>query len=216
MPLLGQRQAHQGDGGRLVLVGAFGACLRATLRGLGYDLDLASHREPIDTTRANRSGIGRHCVALAQLDHTCVGVDPTERYVEKAGQASESSDVASRCSFVVGDMRQLPALGVANFTGGFDLALSLFSSLGYFADEADDLAVLRGYNAALKSGGALVIDTQCKETVLAKPAPCFASRKGGTLVVEEREYDPLTDRLRSEWTLIRGDVVVRRASINLQ
>ena len=161
-------------------------------------------------------GIGRHCIALAQLGHRCVGVDLTEGYVETARRAAQDSDVTSKCSFIVGDMRQLPGLGIADFAEGFELALSFFSSFGYFADEADDLTVLRGYYEALKPGGAVVIDTQCKETVLAKPNPCFAYRSGKTLVVEEREYDPLTDRLQSQWTLVRDDTVVRRASMNIR
>jgi SAM-dependent methyltransferase len=161
-------------------------------------------------------GIGRHCVALAQRGCSCVGVDLTPGYVERAKRSAESSGVAARCSFLVGDMRELPALGIPDFDGGFDLALSLFSSFGYFADEADDLAVLQGYRAALQQGGLLVVDTQCKETVLAKPNPCIARRYGDTLAVEEREYDALTDRLASTWTLVRDEQVVRRTSMTLR
>jgi SAM-dependent methyltransferase len=161
-------------------------------------------------------GVGRHCVAMAQRGHACVGVDLADRYIEAARQAAKDNDVSAKCSFLVGNMRELRALGITDFEGGFDLAMSFFSSFGYFADEADDLAVLRGYFDALKPGGALVIDSQCKETVLAKPRPCFAYRRGETLVVEEREYDPLADRLQSEWTLVRDDKAVRRASMNIR
>jgi len=161
-------------------------------------------------------GFGRRCAALARLGHTCVGVGFTGAHVEMARQTAETSGVASKCSFLVGDIRQLPAVGIADFVGGFDLALSLVSSFGYFAEEADDMAVLRGYCEALRTGGALVIDTPCKETLLAKSNPCLAYRRDETLVVEEREYDILTARLRSHWTLVRDDAVVRRASMNLR
>jgi hypothetical protein len=45
----------------------------------------------------------------------------------------------------------------------FDLALSLFTSFGYFAAREDDLTVLQNVRAGLRPGGAFLIDVVGKE-----------------------------------------------------
>ena len=45
----------------------------------------------------------------------------------------------------------------------FHLALSLFTSFGYFEDECDDLQVLRNVHRSLKPQGVLVMDVVSKE-----------------------------------------------------
>lgn len=46
---------------------------------------------------------------------------------------------------------------------GFDLAINLFTSFGYFEEEADDRKVLANVLASLNSGGAYVMDMMGKE-----------------------------------------------------
>ncbi len=92
--------------------------------------------------------------------------------------------------------------------GAFDLALSMFTSFGYFDDKDEDIAVLRNVYASLRPGGALVMDVVGKE-LLARGFKPASSRKypDGTVIIDRRGvYDDWT-RVRMEWTLIRGDDV---------
>jgi SAM-dependent methyltransferase len=59
---------------------------------------------------------------------------------------------AARLTFVRCDMRQLKC------DGEFDYAINIFTSFGYFVDEAENRRVLQGIRSALKPGGKLVID----------------------------------------------------------
>ena len=47
----------------------------------------------------------------------------------------------------------------------FDLALNLFSSLGYFEDPDDNVRALACFHDSLKPGGKLVVDTMAKEVL---------------------------------------------------
>jgi SAM-dependent methyltransferase len=62
-----------------------------------------------------------------------------------------------RIELVEGDMRDFrrPA--------SYDLALSMFTSFGYFESRADDLRVLRNVRESLKPGGVFVVDVMGKE-----------------------------------------------------
>ena len=78
-------------------------------------------------------GPGRHAVRLARQGYTVVGVDPSARFLAMARAAATAGD---RIEFVEGDARDL------DFVDEFDIALSLFSSWGYF-DDVTNQDVLR-------------------------------------------------------------------------
>jgi SAM-dependent methyltransferase len=100
-------------------------------------------------------GPGRHAVPLARRGLRVTAVDRTpfllDRARERAGLAGVSVE------YVEADMRRFrrPA--------AFDLALSLFTSFGYFSAREDDLEVLRNVRASLKPDGVFVIDVVGKE-----------------------------------------------------
>lgn len=103
-------------------------------------------------------GVGRHSLALAERGLKVTGVDRTETYL--AAARSRTPPGAS-VTWHAGDMR--------TYDGGgrFDLALNLFTSLGYFETPQENQGVLENFRRALRPGGKLVIDTLGKE-VLAK------------------------------------------------
>lgn len=53
--------------------------------------------------------------------------------------------------------------------GDFDVALNIFSSLGYGTEE-DDLAILETLRRALKKGGRLVVETMHRDAFVARLA----------------------------------------------
>lgn len=118
-------------------------------------------------------GRGRHLVALQERGVRAFGVD---RSLDAL--AAVPPDVRSRA--VRGDLRALPFAD-----GAFDVALSLFSSFGYFGAEGD-LAALREAARVLRPGGRLVLDLADPASVRDALVPRSERRVGGLLFQEER------------------------------
>jgi SAM-dependent methyltransferase len=96
-------------------------------------------------------GWGRHAVPLAEAGMEVTGIDISGAALRQGERAAEGAGV--QVPWLEADMREM------RFAREFDAALSLFSSLGYFLSDEDDLRVLRGIHRALKPGGGLVLET---------------------------------------------------------
>lgn len=145
-------------------------------------------------------GPGRFAVPLARRGLQVTGVDRTAFFLEKAKQRAAAESVA--IEWVQEDMRAFARPGT------FDLALSMFTSFGYFDDKDEDLLVLRNIHTSLRPGGALIMDVVGKE-LLASSFDSVRSRKhaDGSVVIDRREVLDDWTRVRMEWTIIKGDAV---------
>jgi len=142
-------------------------------------------------------GPGRFSVPLARRGFRVTGVDRTDFLLGKARAAARTAGV--RVEWVKQDMRDFVR------EDSFDLALSMFTSFGYFDDKGEDLAVLRKVLSSLRAGGVLLMDVMGKERI----ARIFDSTTSetlpdGTLLVQQHEIFDGFSRLRNEWTLVRG------------
>jgi SAM-dependent methyltransferase len=84
---------------------------------------------------------------------------------------------------------------------GFDVALNLFSSLGY-GTEADDLAILDTLRTAVRPGGLVFVETNHRDRTIAnhRQGGSFAQRlPDGTLLLEEPRFDPVAGRVETTW-----------------
>jgi SAM-dependent methyltransferase len=144
-------------------------------------------------------GTGRIAKRLATRGLDVVGVDITERFLEEAR--------ASGLTVERGDMRE------PRFDGGFDVALCMWGSFGYF-DEDGNLAQARAAWRSLRPGGRYLIDTVGAEALVAN----FRERDWFTAadvdVLERRTYVVGTGRIETEWTFVRGaERVVQTTSV---
>jgi SAM-dependent methyltransferase len=118
-------------------------------------------------------GAGRHSKLLCERWWT-VGLDLSSALLRVA--RGESPDAP----YVRADMRELPFAD-----GTFDLVVNLFTSFGYFADDAEHIRVLRCVNAAMREGGTFVIDffnaSQVKEDLVA-----YDERVANGIAIEQR------------------------------
>jgi SAM-dependent methyltransferase len=141
-------------------------------------------------------GPGRHGVPLASLGARVTGVDRTRFHLDLARERARLAGV--EVELVQADMREFrrPA--------AFDLALSLFTSFGYFDARDDDLRVLRNVRASLRAHGALVIDVMGKEW-LAQNFWSTRSRSlpDGTVLVDR---STVTD----DWTRVENQAILIR------
>jgi SAM-dependent methyltransferase len=148
-------------------------------------------------------GPGRHSLELASRGYRVTGIDITEAYLEAARESAEAW--GAEAAFLRADLRHFRA------EEPFDLAINLYTSFGYFADPAEDLAALRSLRAALRPGGALVLETTGKETAARDFTPGESFERGGWSVRTEFSVVGAWEGLRNRWILSRGDELVDRA-----
>ena len=87
-------------------------------------------------------GPGRHSVELAGRGWKVTGVDRTPYLLNKARERAAGAGV--EVEFVEQDMREFCRADT------YDLALSLFTSFGYFDTEQENARVLRNLHASLR------------------------------------------------------------------
>ncbi len=148
-------------------------------------------------------GPGRHSLELASRGYRVTGIDITEAYLE-AARASASDD---NPRFLRADIRHFST------DQPFDLAMNLYTSFGYFSDPADDLAALRHIRAALRPGGAFVLETTGKETAARDFTAGESFERAGWEVRTEFSVVGAWEGLRNRWILTRGDEVVDRSFV---
>jgi len=142
-------------------------------------------------------GPGRHAIALASRGFAGTAVDLSAFHLAKAKQSAANARLA--IELVRADMRAFVR------PDSFHLALSLFTSFGYFDDAEDDLRVLRNVHQSLRPGGALVMEVIGKE-YLARVFQATVSHKApdGSLLVERHAIRDDWTRVSNEWTVITG------------
>lgn len=92
-------------------------------------------------------GKGRHSIYLNKLGYTVTGVDLSNESIEHANQFSNPS-----LNFFVHDMREKMA------GKSFDYVFNLFTSIGYFENQNDNVKMLQSIDSYTNDEGVLVID----------------------------------------------------------
>ena len=105
-------------------------------------------------------GHGRHAIELAKRGHHVMGIDLSERFIERARQAAQLNELTN-AEFLVGDMRE------SYFVNRFDGAYSYFTSFGYF-DDSDNKRILESVTKALVKGGMFLLETVNRDWTIHK------------------------------------------------
>jgi ubiquinone/menaquinone biosynthesis C-methylase UbiE len=129
-------------------------------------------------------GQGRHAHLLAEAGYEVDGADWSTTMLRVAKRRG----TARTLRYTRADMRRLPP----KWSGRFDAAVNLFTSFGFFTEPADDARVIRQFARVLRPGGTLVWHGANRDGLVAR----FLSRdwwrtRNGTLVAQERHFDPL-------------------------
>ncbi len=141
------------------------------------------------------TGRGRHARVLARRGYRVTGLDLAEKAIATARERSRTEGLTDeQITFVQGDMR-LP-----HFQDRFDGVVNLFTSFGFFEDDADHQRAISSMAAAMKPGGWLVQDFLNAPYVRAQLVPQSEKEKGGIRVRQERWIDGDSVRKRISLT----------------
>jgi SAM-dependent methyltransferase len=147
-------------------------------------------------------GPGRHSVALAKRGYVVTGIDRSKFLLQKA--RNHAAEAGNKIEWVEEDMRHFVR------QDSFDLAISLFTSFGYFAKEEENLLVLQNIFQNLKPGGLFLMDILGKERLARQYQPTLVHEiEDGGLLIERPKIVDDWSGIQNEWILIQG-VSVRR------
>ncbi len=129
-------------------------------------------------------GPGRHMRVLGDAGGDVFGIDLSPELLAEAGRRGLGGRMARA------DMRALPFRD-----GVFDLALSLFTTFGYFETDEEHASVLAETRRVLKSRGRLLIDTLNPGRLRLTLAPETRREVGSLTVFETRWIDEARNRI---------------------
>ena len=124
-------------------------------------------------------GMGRHSLALSEAGYAVTGVDLSEPLLEEARAQEGAEHVIWLCA----DMRALPLVG------GFDAVVNLFTSFGYFEEDAEQVKVLLEIRRILKPGGKFIIDFLNPSYVIRNLITHSRREDEGNLIDEKRRIE---------------------------
>lgn len=145
-------------------------------------------------------GPGRHAVPLAERGFQVTAVDRSAFLLERAREYAGDHGVG--IEWVEEDMREFRRSEV------FDLAISLFTSFGFFDDAAENERVLANVYASLRPGCHFVIDVLGKEVIARRfqPVAVSESPEAGLMVQRSKVIDDWR-RIANEWSFVREGVI---------
>ena len=139
-------------------------------------------------------GFGRHAIPLARAGYRVVGVDRSQALLD---EAARRGDGASRPTFTRADYRDLPLPD-----DSFDVAVNLFTSLGYLGD-AEDTKALTEICRVLRPGGRLLIETMHRDLLVRQFREQDWRLAGqGRLLLEQRTFDAAAGVAQTTQTLV--------------
>ena len=139
-------------------------------------------------------GFGRISRPLAERGARVLGVDQSRVLLDQA-ERDRNGLPQEQLGYLYHDLRH--PLG----EDGFDVALNIFSCLGYGTEE-EDVCVLETLRNAVQPGGLVLVETNHRDALAAqlsrqpKPALRLAD---DTFVLEEARLDPVGGRVQTRW-----------------
>jgi ubiquinone/menaquinone biosynthesis C-methylase UbiE len=130
-------------------------------------------------------GIGRHSIELAKRGFKVLGIDTNQKYLDIALEKAKALSL-DNVTFALMDMRNL------NEEEVFDGVINLWSSFGYFDDEANEEIVKNFYKVVHKNGK-VIIDIENRDYILKFfIRETFKEKEDGVFILERRKFDPVT------------------------
>ncbi len=141
-------------------------------------------------------GPGRHSLELARRGYRVTGVDRTREFLDTARDRAQQGGL--NVELLECDAREFSRPDT------FDLAINLYTSFGYFADQDHDRRMAQNILEALKPGGRLIMEMMGKEVL----ARIFTLRNweeiDDVILLQERTLSDAWRWIDNRWILLRG------------
>ncbi|MEO5511311.1 MAG: class I SAM-dependent methyltransferase [Longimicrobiales bacterium] len=149
-------------------------------------------------------GWGRHTELFAEAACDAFGADISYPLISRA-EPHEGDHQPAR--YTVADVRALPFADAS-----FDAVCNVFTSLGLFLDDAEDILALREAGRVLRPDGAFLLETMHRDDVISQYAERDAwTLPDGTEVRVRRTFDPVTGVSHEKLRWRRGTDEGRKA-----
>ncbi len=145
-------------------------------------------------------GHGRIANELAARGCVLTGLDATPLFLDLARKEAAARGLA--VTYVQGDMRALP------WTNKFDRVINWFTAFGYF-DDAGNRQVIAQVASALRPGGMFALEMNNHDGVIRGFQASSVHERDGDLLIDRHTYEPLTGRMITERTIVRGGRIRR-------
>lgn len=130
-------------------------------------------------------GWGRHTELFARAGCTAFGADLSTALLQHTPRQPAPTGLAR---YAAADVRALPFADAS-----FDAVVNVFTSLGLFLDDAEDVRALREARRVLRPGGAFLLESMHRDDVITAYAERDEwSLEDGTQVRVRRRFDPVT------------------------
>lgn len=149
-------------------------------------------------------GWGRHTELFARAGLTAFGADLSVPLLRRTERRAAPGGAAR---YAAADVRALPFA-----TASFDGVVNVFTSLGLFLEDAEDVRALREAHRVLRPEGAFLLETMHRDDVIT----AYAERDewtldDGTEVRVRRRFDPITGTSYESLRWRRGSESGRKA-----
>ena len=142
-------------------------------------------------------GAGRHLLALRRSGFTrLVGLDLSVELLRTAARVVAGED-GGGVMLVRGDMREIP------FRGRFAAVLSLFTTFGYFEEDAENARIVSSVREALGDGGVFLLDYINRDDTIANYVPEDEQKLSGMRVRNIRKLTGQNRRIEKRITIER-------------
>jgi len=143
-------------------------------------------------------GWGRHTDLLREAGYAAFGADLSPDLLRRAARRRRGRSASF--PYAAADLRWLPFRDSV-----FDAAINVFTSLGLFASDREDVRALREVGRVLRPDGRLLLETMHRDEVVAAYAEEDSWRlPDGTSVTARRRFDPVTGISHETWRWKKG------------
>ena len=142
-------------------------------------------------------GAGRHSIAFAKRGYTVTAVDLSQRLLAEAKKNATIAGV--NINFILSDVLEFDS------EQKFDLAVNLFTSIGYFKDDDENYSVIAKSYKLLNEGGYFVLDYFNKNYLIKNLIPTSVISENGLKITQNRSV--LGDRVEKKITIEKDNSI---------
>jgi len=138
-------------------------------------------------------GNGRISINMAKRGFDVTGVDISQQYIEDAGK--KAARMRARTRFIRGDFRRIDKF----VRGKFDVAISIWTSLGFYDRSTDEKIFKKIAQLLKKKGIFLILYTMSRERLLQFFMPNLVEETTKYVKLNKAIYDSYHSVLNTKW-----------------